>query len=79
LQFLGDIFGRLRTGIALVFLTSGTNFTMSYAENFWQWTVLRFITGLCTSSSYGIIYVYTMEILTERRRMILGKSNKKNK
>ena len=73
LQFLGDIFGRLRTGIALVFLNSATNYAMSYADTFWQWTMLRFITGLFTSSCYGIIYVYTMEILTERRRMVLGK------
>ena len=44
LQFLGDIFGRLRTGIALVFLNSATNYAMSYADTFWQWTMLQIFT-----------------------------------
>ena len=36
---------------------------------------LRFITGLFTSSAYGVTYTYVLELLTERRRMLLGVIN----
>ena len=40
-----------------------------------MWMSLRFITGLFTSSAYGVTYTYVLELLTERRRMLLGVIN----
>ena len=47
----------------------------SYSTSFPMWMSLRFITGLFTSSAYGVTYTYVLELLTERRRMLLGVIN----
>ena len=47
----------------------------SYSTSFPMWMSLRFITGLFTSSAYGVTYTYVLELLTERHRMLLGVIN----
>lgn len=75
LQSLADFIGRLRCSLLYVIILSATNFAMSYSTSFPMWMSLRFITGLFTSSAYGVTYTYVLELLTERRRMLLGVIN----
>jgi len=75
LQSVADFVGRLRCALLFVVVISSINFAMSYSTNFVMWLVLRFMTGIFTSATYGVCYTYVLELLTEQRRMLLGVIN----